>query len=131
MPHIEMQTEEGLQNLLEKISAMYDMNSEEVKGHNKDTRLGDERLIDIRHVVCVIAKHRSYNYSEIARFIGMDHSSVQYYCKDRPKDEKIEYIIKTLTDTTTLIKKTAKSLHENPDDDYLKRQMLRLITNQL
>jgi len=113
---------EALTNLLKNVSAIFDVSSDEVLGDCRDTR-----YVDVRHVVCVVAYDRGYNYSEIARFIKMDHSSVQYYVKERPRYDNVQELIQTLTDTERMIKDTARLLAEEPDNNHLKRQMMRLL----
>lgn len=126
-----MAPDEGLQNLLEKVSAMYDVDPQQVSGKGKNTRLREDRFINARHVFCAVAYYRHPNYSRIAKFLGMDHSSVQWYIKERPLYDNTGEIIEILTDSPNLIKETAMRLARDPNDEYLQKQILRLITNQL
>lgn len=117
-----------LSSLLERIASSYDVAPEDVKGNGRNTRLSDKRLINVRHVFSVVAKDRGYNYSEIARFLEMDHSSVQYYVKRRPQRGSVKKTIQSLTDHITMIEETAQKLSDDPTNEYLQKSMLRLLT---
>lgn len=114
-----------LDNLLDKVSAIYDVTPEEVKGDGRE-----KRIVHVRQVVSAVARHRKYKYLQIGKFLNMDHSSVQYYVKERPRHKREQELIDYLTDTSELIRETAEKLAKTPDDKYLKRLIVRLIVNE-